>query len=89
MERRFFDARKITATYRITTPMFIGDADQQASTISPAAFKGALRFWWRALNWGRIRTVKANDAEALRQLHQEESDLFGSAADKGPDKPKC
>ncbi|MEZ5479143.1 MAG: hypothetical protein R3E95_17165 [Thiolinea sp.] len=31
---------KITATYRITTPMFIGDADQQASTISPAAFKG-------------------------------------------------
>ncbi len=42
---------KITARYRITTPMFIGDAAQQASGISPAAVKGALRFWWRALNW--------------------------------------
>lgn len=74
---------KITARYRITTPMFIGDAAQQASGISPAAVKGALRFWWRALNWGRIRQTKDTDAEALRQLHKEESELFGSAADQG------
>lgn len=45
----------ITATYKIITPMFIGDAEQQATAISPQSFKGALRFWWRALAWGRIR----------------------------------
>lgn len=43
---------KITATYRIVTPMFVGDANQQATEISPQSVKGALRFWWRALNWG-------------------------------------
>lgn len=43
---------KITASYRIVTPMFIGDAKQEASGISPTSVKGALRFWWRALNWG-------------------------------------
>lgn len=79
---------KITARYRITTPMFIGDAAQQASGISPAAVKGALRFWWRALNWGRIRQTKDTDAEALRQLHKEESELFGSAADQGAGQAK-
>ena len=74
---------KITARFRITTPMFIGDAHQQASGISPAAVKGALRFWFRALNWGRVRQNNPNDTDALKQLHREEGELFGSAADKG------
>ncbi|MDQ5767909.1 type III-B CRISPR module RAMP protein Cmr1 [Thiothrix subterranea] len=80
---------KITARYRITTPMFIGDAAQQASGISPAAVKGALRFWWRALNWGRIRQAKDSDSSALQQLHKEESELFGSAADQGEGQAKA
>lgn len=73
----------IEATYRIVTPMFIGDAKQEAIGISPASVKGALRFWWRALNWGLIREKTATDEDALRQLHNEESKLFGTATDDG------
>ena len=60
----------IRATYRITTPMFCGGAEQQAEFRLPS-FKGILRFWWRALEWGRMRN--------LEQLHREESELFGSS----------
>jgi CRISPR-associated protein Cmr1 len=72
----------LTATYRIVTPMFLGDADQKATEIRPPSVKGALRFWWRALNWGRIRERCRNDAEALRELHKEEAELFGAAAEE-------
>lgn len=71
----------IQASYKIITPMFIGDAKQKASGISPQSFKGALRFWWRALAWGRIRQKHSSDEEALRALHAEEAILFGSSAD--------
>ncbi len=74
----------LTATYKIITPMFIGDAEQKASWISPMSFKGALRFWWRALAWGRIRSKPEyhSDELALKQLHHEEAELFGDT-DKG------
>lgn len=74
---------KITARFNIVTPMFIGDANQEATSISPPAVKGALRFWWRALNWGVIRNASQSDSQALQQLHQRESELFGSAAEQG------
>ena len=68
----------LTATYRIVTPMFIGDGHQHATSIRPPSIKGALRFWWRALNWKRfIKDV--DQATALRRLHEEEARLFGSA----------
>ena len=70
----------ITATYRIVTPMFIGDAQQKATGISPASVKGALRIWWRALNWGRVASACHSETEALKQLHEEEAILFGSSA---------
>lgn len=69
---------KITAQYRIVTPMFIGDARQQAGGISPNSVKGALRFWWRALNWGTCLTeANNNEVDALRILHEREAKLFG------------
>ncbi len=67
----------ITATYKIITPMFIGDADKKASWISPMSFKGILRFWWRALAWGSIRSEHPSDDKALKELHAKESELFG------------
>jgi len=70
----------LTATYRIVTPMFLGDARQQATDIRPPSFKGGLRFWWRALNWGRFRQDHPDDAAALRALNKAEADLFGAAA---------
>lgn len=64
------DLTKIECTYRIVTPMFLGDADTKcADNISPQAFKGALRFWWRALNWSKHQD--------LSKLHAEECRLFG------------
>ena len=71
----------IEATYRIVTPMFIGGADQSPSDgIRPPSVKGALRFWWRALNWSRVRGQADNEEKALKLLHQEEANLFGQAA---------
>lgn len=72
----------ITATYRILTPMFLGDADQKATSLRPPSIKGALRFWWRALNWGRCLEETGTASKALKNLHQEEAHLFGSAADE-------
>lgn len=60
----------ISATYRVTTPMFLGGAEQQAELRLPS-FKGVLRFWWRAMAWERIK-----DASCLRE---EEAALFGSS----------
>jgi CRISPR-associated protein Cmr1 len=65
--------------------MFLGGADQSPSDgIRPPSVKGALRFWWRALNWGRFRGgAGADDASALRALHDEEIRLFGGSAEQG------
>ncbi len=72
----------ITAHYKIVTPMFIGGANQTPEDgVRPPSAKGALRFWWRALNWGEIRSNKGNDEDALKELHQQEAFLFGSAND--------
>ncbi len=66
----------IKATYRIVTPMFIGGADHKPDDgIRPPSFKGALRFWWRALNWGRF--------ESLGELHRKEVELFGGSSEQG------
>ncbi len=74
--------QKIEATFRIVTPMFIGGADQTPSDgIRPPSVKGALRFWWRALNWGRFYTHEQDEAKALKELHKKEAELFGRAAE--------
>lgn len=72
----------ITATYRIVTPMFLGDADQRATSLRPPSVKGALRFWWRALSWGRCLDQARSVSDALKLLHRDEAYLFGSAADE-------
>ena len=73
---------EIRATLRIVTPMFLGGANphELSDTIRPPSIKGALRFWWRALAWSRIRPHSANDADALKEVHQQEAALFGLAA---------
>jgi CRISPR-associated protein Cmr1 len=58
----------ITATFEIITPMFLGDSDQKATAIRPTSIKGALRFWWRAMN-GHLD---------LKTLAEKEAKLFGS-----------
>ena len=73
----------IHATYRIVTPMFIGDAEQNATGIAPQSVKGALRFWWRALMWGEyLQEANQNETQALTLLHEAEARLFGIAMDE-------
>ncbi len=81
----------IEASYRIVTPMFIGGANQDPSDgIRPPSFKGALRFWWRALNWGKFyQESQGNEANALKALHRKESNLFGSAVKDGKGGQGC
>ncbi|MCI0538136.1 MAG: type III-B CRISPR module RAMP protein Cmr1 [Acidobacteria bacterium] len=70
----------LQATYRIVTPMFLGEAspNELANSIRPPSIKGALRFWWRFLNWSAFR-AKAADAEAIQLMRNREDDLFGSS----------
>ncbi|NNM52179.1 MAG: type III-B CRISPR module RAMP protein Cmr1 [Pseudomonadales bacterium] len=77
---KFDEPVTLEATYRIVTPMFLGDFDRHARQLSAGSIKGALRFWWRALNWARIRTEITNDDAALQQLHQNEAAIFGLAS---------
>lgn len=87
MTLNFKKPHVIKATYRIVTPMFIGDAEQKASGISPASVKGALRFWWRALMWGTYWKEKHGDeVAALKALHEAEARLFGSSMDEKKEK---
>lgn len=75
--------RFISAQFRIVTPMFLGGADSgeekdPASTgIRPASLKGALAFWWRALNYGIVRAGCSNEGEALAEMRRREIALFG------------
>lgn len=73
--------QKIEAQYEIVTPMFIGGADKQDTPeIRPPSIKGALRFWWRALQWGECLQQANNNAKsALAELHRQEAELFGAA----------
>lgn len=62
----------ITATYRVVTPMFLGGADPTAEAeLRLPSFKGALRFWWRSLQWGKVQNIEA--------LRSKEAKLFGSS----------
>lgn len=73
--------KEIKATFRIVTPMFLGDWEHGVGDgIRPPSVKGALRFWWRALNWKTAMEQSSNENEALKWLHKEEARLFGAAA---------
>lgn len=68
---------RITAIFKVVTPLFLGGADP-ASTVElrPPSIKGALRFWWRALAWSRHNGV-------LDVIREEEQKIFGTAGQEG------
>ncbi len=66
----------LTATFRVVTPMFLGGADPlREAELRVPSFKGALRFWWRALR--RWRGVCDE-----RELYIKENELFGCSDSK-------
>ncbi len=70
----------LRATFHINTPMFIAGANPQEPELTPTGFKGVMRFWWRALNWSRIRINSETKEQALKELYQQEAELFGLAS---------
>ena len=63
---------QISAIYRVITPLFCAGTDPNCAELRLPSFKGALRFWWRALAPLRC----GGDLETIRR---QENALFGSA----------
>ncbi len=61
----------ITFECEIITPMFLSGADGQTPELRAPSIKGALRFWWRALN-GHL---------PLAELKKKEGEIFGGTGD--------
>ncbi|NMB41341.1 MAG: type III-B CRISPR module RAMP protein Cmr1 [Firmicutes bacterium] len=63
--------RKINAVYRITTPLFLGGADiERTAELKPTSLKGVLRFWFRAVNYGKHKNY--------REVKKAEDKIFGN-----------
>lgn len=60
---------KITFTCETITPMFLAGADGQTPELRAPSIKGALRFWWRAMNGGEF--------ENLEDLRKMEGEIWG------------
>ncbi|HDX9007857.1 type III-B CRISPR module RAMP protein Cmr1 [Aeromonas dhakensis] len=72
----------LVAELQVSAPLIMSGHTslEKGDSLRPSAIKGALRFWWRALQWPQLRESHASDQEALKALHQAEADLFGAAA---------
>ncbi len=55
--------KTITFTCETITPMFLSGADGSTPELRPPSIKGALRFWWRAMNGGDYRELKKREDE--------------------------
>src|SRR3990172_5820707 len=60
------------------TPMFMGSADPQECELRPPSIKGAMRFWWRAIN-GNL---------GLDELRKREAEIFGGSGEKEAERSK-
>ena len=63
----------ITAEFSLNTPLFSSGADPNSPELRVSEIKAALRFWWRAMNYG----LYAKDPARFVDV---ESQLFGSAS---------
>lgn len=70
----------ITFTCKVITPMFLAGADGQTPELRAPSIKGAMRFWWRAIN-GHL--VKEKDGRwDYTELKKREGELFGGTGDQ-------
>ncbi|MBV6443394.1 MAG: hypothetical protein EPGJADBJ_05133 [Saprospiraceae bacterium] len=64
------------------TPMFIAGADGVTPELRAPSIKGALRFWWRAMN-GHLVSINATGKADYSKLQEEETKIFGGTKDGG------
>ena len=62
---------ELEAKFRVITPMFMSGADKNIAELRVPSIKGALRFWFRAMAFGRLGSVD--------KVKEEEARIFGSA----------
>ncbi len=67
----------ITFDCELITPLFMGGANPNDCELRAPSIKGALRFWWRALNGHLVE--KKGDKWDYTKLLKEEGLLFGQA----------
>lgn len=63
--------QEITFQCEVITPMFLAGADGKTPELRAPSIKGALRFWWRAMN-GHL---------SIDKLREEEAKIFGGSGD--------
>lgn len=66
----------ITFECEVITPMFLAGADGSTPELRPASIKGAMRFWWRALNGHLV----GEDGD-LTELKKREAEIFGGSGE--------
>ena len=75
-----------TSTFEceIITPMFMAGADGQIPELRAPSIKGALRFWWRAMN-GHLRLGDKKNKDGIiiqKGLKTIEGEIFGSTSER-------
>ena len=72
----------ITFECKVITPMFLAGADGSKPELRAPSIKGALRFWWRALN-GQLaldNIVNEKKEVLVKGLKYAESEIFGGTS---------
>lgn len=72
--------KRVTFEFKTITPMFLGGADAKKPEIRVPSIKGALRFWWRAMNAHLVE--KKNDKWDYSKLKEYENAIFGGTDPK-------
>jgi len=62
---------ELVATYKLTTPLFIAGVDQTCAELRAPSFKGALRFWYRAIALAQLGE--------WQEVQKKEREIFGSS----------
>lgn len=70
--------QEVTFNVETITPLFLAGADQGTAELRAPSFRGAMRYWFRALVGGMAGT----DANGLKEVIKTEADVFG-ATDQG------
>jgi CRISPR-associated protein Cmr1 len=70
----------ITAEFSLNTPLFSSGADSARPELRTTEIKAALRFWWRAMNYGLVSAPGGS----IQKLAEREAQLFGSTKGQSP-----
>ncbi len=73
--------KSITFHCETITPMFLAGADGKTPELRPPSIKGALRFWWRALNANLVEQ-KEDGTWDYSELKKREAEIFGGTENR-------